>query len=248
MNRPAPGPHRARGFTLLELLVVIAIIAILASLLLPAIARAKENARRIQCLNNIRQLGLSVRMYVDDHEGFFPLRTYKPCWPGRMSNEIASAKILVCPSDGPKEPPSLGVTQSDPVSYPLDGAPRSFMINGWNDWVKENSPSNFNAYYTTGGTSIPVPESAVIYPSDTIVFGEKENDSGHFYLDYQGYDDVTQLSQNRHGSRSISDRAGGSNHAFCDGSARFLRFGQGFNPVNQWAVTDLGRQTAVPWP
>src|SRR5438046_10488261 len=61
------------GFTLIELLVVMAIITILASLLLPSLSRAKEQARMIQCLNNLRQIGISVKLYVDDHHGKFPM-------------------------------------------------------------------------------------------------------------------------------------------------------------------------------
>jgi len=65
-------PGARPGFTLIELLVVIAIIAILAALLLPALARAKEKAQKIQCLNTLKQYGIAAQMYANDHNDFYP--------------------------------------------------------------------------------------------------------------------------------------------------------------------------------
>ena len=74
------GKPPGQGFTLIELLVVIAIIAILAGLLLPALAKAKDSGRRAACTGNLRQIGIAIHAYAQDHSGWMP---YGPQAPPR---------------------------------------------------------------------------------------------------------------------------------------------------------------------
>lgn len=119
-----------RGFTLIELLVVIAIIAILAAILFPVFARAQETARVSKCLNNLKQIGIALQIYVDDWNSRFPKTQYfgKVWWfvqqsgpasgpfiQDRLSKYVRNNDVWLCPSlkPGQKIP-------RDPASLPFD--------------------------------------------------------------------------------------------------------------------------------
>jgi prepilin-type N-terminal cleavage/methylation domain-containing protein len=140
---------RRRGFTLIELLVVIAIIAILAAILFPIFARARESARQTSCISNVRQLGMAMMQYVQDYDENFPSRFPDPTKPGPypcracrtkdirplLSPYVKNDQLYRCPSDygipsGPTEFPNEP-TKGGPVcrEIALGGEGSSYCIN-----------------------------------------------------------------------------------------------------------------------
>ena len=113
---------RRTGFTLIELLVVIAIIAILAAILFPVFAKAREKARQSACLSNMKQLGLGLMQYVSDYDGVYPLSYYYPngtggstgyChWSAMIKPYVKSDQLWVCNSD-----PNKGVQPTNTFDY-----------------------------------------------------------------------------------------------------------------------------------
>jgi prepilin-type N-terminal cleavage/methylation domain-containing protein/prepilin-type processing-associated H-X9-DG protein len=220
------------AFTLIELLVVIAIIAILAGMLLPSLARAKESGKRISCVNDLRQMAISLIMYAGDDAGKYPPRTGggstaapDPRWPGRLRTYYRDLAVLVCPSDSGTNPATI-TTSIDPA----DGAARTYIINGWNDY--------FGTQFSDVKIDGSMPESAIKYPTDTVFFGEKMYTSPHYYMDLfeDKGNDFDQLNQALHSNHL------GSNYSFADGSVRFLQAWTDVGPAfNLWGVTDAGR-------
>lgn len=130
-----------KGFTLIELLVVIAIIAILAAILFPVFAKAREKARQSSCLSNQKQIGLALMQYVQDYDETYPRAYYYPFgsggatgymhWSGMIMPYCKSNQMFVCPSDKSKgiEPTNPGLDIQVPkISYicneALMGRPR----------------------------------------------------------------------------------------------------------------------------
>ena len=236
-NRVASKRGAKTGFTLIELLVVIAIIAILASMLLPALARAKGAAQRIKCVNNLKQIDLALKLYVDDNNGWLPPRTNAYRWPTLLLPYYLNTNLLVCPTDAQRgTPPTMTGSPT-----PADRAPRSYLINGWND-------------YLTNDLVLPLSmkDLWVLKASDTVIFGEKKNESFEtppvaqdYYMDlFEGNgNDADRVEHGCHSPFRIPrSGAGGSNFAFVDGSVQFLRYGGSVWPLNRWAVSDADRQ------
>lgn len=96
--------RRATGFTLIEVLIVMAVIALLSALLLSAFTQVREKARMATCSSNLRQIGLAMRLYVQDYRGIYPDVTFPPApvrlcaWPDRIISYVKTPQVFWCPS------------------------------------------------------------------------------------------------------------------------------------------------------
>jgi len=198
---PAPRPGKPRGFTLIELLVVIAIIAILAAILFPVFAQARDKARQTSCLSNEKQLALAVLMYVQDYdEKMVPaMNCYTSAGVGDMTNQApwcgndthswvesitpyikqvwhGNATIWLCPS---LETDQVTDIQGNGTGWPT-GYLQYFVNYGMNkDYLQPDadcSDANTMQYPGTSNASQPYGQpvglAAIQAPSNTVLFAE----------------------------------------------------------------------------
>jgi prepilin-type N-terminal cleavage/methylation domain-containing protein/prepilin-type processing-associated H-X9-DG protein len=198
-----------KGFTLIELLVVIAIIAILAAILFPVFARAREKARQTSCLSNLKQLGLGEMMYAQDYDEKYNFAyTINPTvtWPNLLMPYVKNADLFTCPSDN--DPWNVENLSGGRIDL-------SYIVN-----YKVHPP---------GDTSPPTPikMAQIARPAETISIAENADGStGNRMPDCQytwgthgspassGYNKWARVSLERHN--------GGSNYVFTDGHAKWL--------------------------
>ncbi len=134
-----------RGFTLIELLVVIAIIAILAAILFPVFAKAREKARQISCASNEKQLGLGFLQYAQDNDEMLIPATYgqPQGWAGRIYPYVKSVGVYKCPDD-----PTTAVSPYSPVSYAMN---HNLAPNGTISISTYNAPASTVLCYEVQG-------------------------------------------------------------------------------------------------
>jgi prepilin-type N-terminal cleavage/methylation domain-containing protein/prepilin-type processing-associated H-X9-DG protein len=169
-----PMRRTRRGFTLIELLVVIAIIAILAAILFPVFARARENARRASCQSNLKQIGLALMQYSQDYDEQFPHVSFtnpNTAWDERINAYTsvkagpwgASPLVFQCPSDSTART-SGGSTRTYSAA-PGTVSPQNIQING--SWDPGAFPGIKLAELQSPATTIAVAEAV----STTNYFG-----------------------------------------------------------------------------
>lgn len=211
-----------KAFTLIELLIVIAIIAILAAILFPAFARARENARRASCQSNIKQIGLGMMQYLQDNDERYPLLAPDPMipqadaalpgakytvnwtsggnyisWMDLIYPYTKSTQIFDCPSS----------TQG--VSIPSYGYSEAFSGYGTNLY-------NSNIAWSW---KVPLPTSAVQRPSEVFLILEYQS----VYSIYANPNDIGAAARGGWQLPKVIPHFDGANIAFADGHAKWLK-------------------------
>jgi prepilin-type N-terminal cleavage/methylation domain-containing protein/prepilin-type processing-associated H-X9-DG protein len=227
-------PRHRRAFTLIELLVVIAIISILAAILFPVFARARENARRTSCLSNERQLGMAFQQYFQDFDERFPLLGKKVgadiiapvevSWVYTMQPYIKNTQMLRCPSDTT----AVWVANNDWSTATTTARRTSYTLNGY--MVEGNSKPE------QGGNFPNI--ASIAKPANVIFLAEsaekKASDGTPFtgnYFHAHVYDPPSSVSHwligaNRPDDLSYARHLDGFNVTYLDGHAKWTKWEQ----------------------
>ena len=158
------------GFTLIELLVVIAIIAILAAILFPVFARARENARRASCQSNLKQIGLGLMQYTQDYDETLPIIWYGPAggrtyWMDEVQPYVKSYQLFKCPSDSRSITPAFN---SDNSSYGAN-------MGGWQEPAGSPKGPPISQANVSGDLAAIGSTSTTVFALDTNSFEHSTN-------------------------------------------------------------------------
>ncbi|HQC43124.1 MAG TPA: type II secretion system protein [Verrucomicrobiota bacterium] len=211
------------GFTLLELLVVIAVIAILATLILPALSRAKEKSRSVNCLNNLRQMVIAAHVYTADSEDYYPIAYSSEFKEGRY---VGVAWDLTTIYGGAEPVVRPGLLWQGHGAANVQQCP---SFRGGANWsIDPFTGYNYNTSYIGHGEWESTPEPARVadprHPIRTILFGDGQYSAGANKFMRAPWPNPGDASFRGRWSGTQGFRHHGrSNAAFCDGHARSLQ-------------------------
>ena len=236
-----------RGFTLIELLVVIAIIAILAAILFPAFARARENARRASCQSNMKQLGLGMLQYTQDYDERLPIGQASivadnfrgRTWGGQVFPYVKSIQVYVCPSDT-TTPVSPGTVVSygynGGLTFPLAGNCGAWTGGGAHVPSLNSTAKTLLLFEVTGNNGVVLTNADETGGTSTSAGGTGFDGGGNLLshtglvtgggpaLYATGYlGKSPDISSGGSFSGETGRHLEGSNYAFCDGHVKWLK-------------------------
>ena len=155
----------SRGFTLIELLIVMMVIAMLMALLLPALGRAREAARRTECKSNLRQIGMTMSMYAEDHYGVYPLRYYDDAADEFLGQIDRRSRATA----GSNYPGGAEIFTPYARSGTVVGAPNGLGILYDMEYLTElrvlYCPSSFGSFYNHGDGRLDAPANETGWPA-----------------------------------------------------------------------------------